>query len=169
MYRFNIILFLFFIVFYSFLHAGTSCLQLSSFLTQAPDSGKGTPAKFEQQILVKNFLVNSNSTRFGINEDGVYFIEVSANIGGISGASLGWVDIWLNKNNQPVPGTNSRMTVDTPSTVASISFCSIVDFKAGDEMSVLITASGPGLGVIAIKPDIEPYIPSLSVSVFKVD
>lgn len=140
-------------------------MQLESVLSQPANAATNTIAFDKVDGALKMGLAKQNVT---VGADGVYFIMATAQIGALkSDAKLnGYVDLWLNQNGVPIPGTNSRITIIDNSTGPLITQF-IAKVKAGDKISVGFSASNPGLGLVAIPASNgEEAIPSASFSIY---
>lgn len=151
------------------LGAEPSYLGISTYVTQVPTSGKGSPIKFEEVSLVKNVLVSDDKTGFVVQDAGVYQIVLVANAGATISGATGYVDCWFQKNGKWIPGTNTRITVDSPTSISIITVNFMEKLEKNDSVSIIFSASGPGLGLIAVKPIAEPYISAAALSIIRID
>ncbi|MGL4551799.1 MAG: hypothetical protein ACRC33_11480 [Gemmataceae bacterium] len=136
--------------------------QLSSSESQtAVDSGK--LVTLNSTDAAKD--IDNKNGAVTIKEAGVYFAIAAAQIGG---KGKGTVKLWMRQNGKDVDNSNTEQTVADGTT--SVLVCQGVgEFKAGDKLELFFSASSSDLGLVASKPKGEPGIPSMILSVFKVD
>jgi len=151
------------------LYAGVAYAQLSSLVTQTPPLKGVSIVKMESIDAAKNVEITPTKESVIIQQDGVYFILTAAQVGATSLAAKGWLDIWLIKNGEGIPNTNTRMSVDGGSTTDVLVSQAVLSLKAGDKIATGYSASGSSLGLIFTQPDNEPAIPSIIFSLLKID
>jgi hypothetical protein len=154
---------------FGFIYAEGAYVQVSSYVTQIPTSSKGSIIQFETPHFIKNFNLSEDRQTIKIDQAGVYFISLIFNAGSVNAGSSGYIDCWFVKNGKALPGSNTRASVDHSTSVPAVSIQFLDKFEAGDTLNVVFATSGPGIGIISIKPDLEPMISSVSFCVHKID
>lgn len=154
---------------FGYIYAEGAYVQVSSYVTQIPTSGKGSFFEFESTNLIKNFNLSEDRQTIKMEQSGVYFISIIFNAGSVNAGTSGYIDCWFVKNGKVLPGSNTRASVDRSTSVPAVSIQFLDKFEAGDTLGAVFATSGPGIGVISIKPDVEPMISSVSLSAHKID
>jgi len=145
----------------------TAYAQLSSLTSQVPPTKGIALIRMETIDALFNLSLSANKQSLVIKEDGFYFVVANAQVGSIDETTTGYVDIWLVVNNKSVPNSNSRMTVDVPTSSGLLVTQSILALKAGDHFGIGYSASGPSLGIVFSQPPNEPAIPSMIFTMIK--
>ncbi len=116
--------------------------------------------------------IGNTPTSITINKPGFYLLLAVGQAGSTSLAMIDggqYVDIWLIRNDVPVPNSTSRITVGQFSTGTVITQ-NIMALNQNDKLSVGFTASSPTFGLIATpRRGRIPAIPSLIFSLYKVN
>jgi hypothetical protein len=149
------------------LDASSAYAQLSSLTSQVPPISGNALIRLDSIDAIYNMDVTPDKQSVIIKEDGFYFVLAGAQVGSIDQTRTGYVDIWLVSNKKAVPNTNSRRTVEQPTSVAVVFTQAILSLKAGDRVGTGYSASGPSLGVIFLQPDNEPAVTSIIFTIFK--
>lgn len=110
-------------------------------------------------------ITNDNGV-LTLSEDGHYFIMAAGQVGG---AFAGSVKIWIRLNGEDVPNTNTEQSIADPSFTAVQVCQGVYQLKAGDKVSVAYSVTEPGLGLMVRNPPGEPVVPSMILSVVKLD
>ena len=130
--------------------------------------------KIEHTELSQGVVIENDSfgepTQIKIENAGVYDLQFSTqlfNTGG--GGSNSACDIWLKKNDQPVPDSNTRVAVNanSPYVVASWNF--FVTAEAGDHFEIVWKTTHTGIHVHTISQNGSiPAVPSVIVTINQV-
>jgi CRISPR/Cas system-associated protein Csx1 len=104
---------------------------------------------------------------FIIPSDGAYLMIAEVQVGR-KGAAAGEVNVWLRVNGKDVANTNSQQNISNSDTTVVMTQC-VMMLKKGDQYEVMQRVSALGLGVIAIKHEEQPVVPSISVSLMKLN
>jgi hypothetical protein len=140
--------------------------QLSSSKTQLP----GASSKVLNIEIIDGIsgLTVASNNKVIIEEEGNYFISVSAQVGNQGLGLLGWVDLYLMKNGKAIQHTNVRQVVDS-NVPESLGTQCVLHLKVGDYISAGIDANAPNLGVIASKKNSgQGSAQSVIFSIFKI-
>lgn len=146
--------------------------QLSSMTTQLPKEGPLTVEMENNDAL--NGLGHDPKAKSGditIKEDGVYFVVAAIQVGKKEGDTEDFVDVWIKQNGKDVDNSGCRQAVPDPKYTTVLVSQGIAECKAGDVLNVNISASAPGkgLGIVASSPKGEATIPSIILSVYKIN
>ena len=146
--------------------------QLSSMTTQLPKEGPLTVQMENNDAL--NGLGHDpkeKNSDITIKEDGVYFVVAAIQVGKKEGDTEDFVDVWIKQNGKDVDNSGCRQAVPDPKFTTVLVSQGIAECKAGDVLNVDISASAPGkgLGIVASSPKGEATIPSIILSVFKIN
>lgn len=145
--------------------------QLSSLQTQLPGTGPQVIAMRSVDALSN--IDRDSDNKLIIKEGGAYMIIAAGQVGQANSdknasSTGGYVDLWLRKNDQPIPNTNTRQSVDMLQSTAVLVSQAIVNLSPRDIISVGYAASKPSLGLIATQGTTdEPAIPSIIFSIYK--
>lgn len=146
--------------------------QLSSLLTQKVGTSP-TLVKMESNDAIQGISHSDKekNTDIVIKTPGVYFIMAAAQVGRDSGTSDDHVDLWVKVNGKDVDNSNTRQTVKDAKFTAVLVCQGIAECKAGDVINAVIASSSPKseLGIMAITPKGEPAIPSIILSMYKIN
>ena len=139
--------------------------QLTSTTTQTA-TGTGSIAKLDLVDAAKK--VGSYSGTMAFETGGTYLVMAGAQVGCTGRASNeGQVRIWLRKCGKDVPNSSCAQYVAPGFT--SVLICqSVLTCQAGEQVEFIQAATSSNLGVVAWKPEGEPAVPSLIVSIVKV-
>jgi len=147
--------------------------QLSSVVTQQPKGSDPLLIAMESNDALSGIghSDKEKTTDIVIKTAGVYFIMAAAQVGKESGTESAYVDLWVKQNGKDVDNSNTRQTIRDSKFTAVLVCQGIAECKAGDVLNVALSASsaGHGLGAIATKPKGEPAIPSIILSIYKVN
>jgi hypothetical protein len=105
---------------------------------------------------------------FIIPSDGAYLMIAEVEVGRKGGAAVGSVNVWLRVNGTDVANTNSEQDISNSDTTVVMTQM-IMTLKKGDQYEVMQKVSALGLGVVAIKHEGQPVVPSIAVSLMKLD
>ncbi len=151
---------------------GGAFAQLSSLKTQQPTTTAPAVMTFDQIDGINKMGFNlAKPTDLVAQEAGAYLVVAAGQVGRAAGADnpADYVDLWVRVNGKDVDNSNTRQTIREAAFTAVLVSQGILVLKAGDVIQVAYSASaaGKGLGIIATKPQNEPAIPSIILSVVK--
>lgn len=139
--------------------------QVYSLVTQTPISGTGTLVKMETVQDLNNFELSPSKDLLIARKDGNYLILITTQVGATTPGARGYVDYWAVKNGKPIPNSNNRQSVVISTFASTITTGYITPLAAGDTIGTMLSASGPSLGLVYIKPNAEPAIPSMNFTI----
>jgi hypothetical protein len=103
-------------------------------------------------------------SKLTILRDGFFNISAAAQVGG---SGTGDVYMWMRVNGKDVPDSNSQQTIPTPKFTAVLVAQTGMELKKNDVVEFVISATAPGLGIVAFKPANMPAVPSIIFSIFE--
>ncbi len=145
--------------------------QIISTKDQRPETTDPEPVAMDQNDAISGIEHSTdNPADINIVESGTYVVIAAPQIGRISGSGPDHVDFWLRKNDRDIPNSNVRATITTNEDKDVIVNQTMMTFKAGDVLNVMMAVSkaGEGLGIEAIKTEGRPLIPSIIFSMHKI-
>ncbi len=153
--------------------AGPIYGQMSSMTTQLPKDGNPLVVQMENNDALSG-LTHDPKAKPGeikIDADGVYFVVAAIQVGKEKGDTEDFVDVWIKQNGKDVDNSGCRQAVPDPKYTTVLVSQGIAECKAGDVLNVAISASAPdkGLGIVATSPKGEATIPSIILSVYKIN
>lgn len=99
-----------------------------------------------------------------ITEDGTYFVLAAAQVGG---KIKGYVRMWERVNGKDVDNSNTEQLISEAGFTTVLVCQGVSEFKKGDKVEMVYSASAPGLGLVTHKPNGEPLVTSMIFSAFK--
>ncbi len=103
-----------------------------------------------------------------IKKPGTYFVMAAGQVGSTNNSAKGTVRLWVRQNGKDVDNSNTEQSISSGFTAVLV--CQgVMECKAGDKIELLQSASDPALGMIASQPKGEPVVPSMILSIVKVD
>ncbi len=143
-----------------------SYAQLSSTETQ-PGVAEGKLVTLNQTDSAKE--IENNKGVITIRKAGTYFVMAAGQVGGTaSGAGKGASRLWVRQNGKDVDNSNTEQTINGNFTAVLV--CQgVMECKAGDRIELLQSATGADVGMVASTPKGEPTVPSMILSIVKVD
>jgi len=102
-----------------------------------------------------------------LDQTGTYFTIVGVQVGSRGGTGL--VRIWFQTNGKDVDNSNCEQSIPSPDFTVVMVCQGVGEFKKGDKVNMMYSASAPGLGFVYKKPAGEPAVPSVIFSGWKVD
>ena len=145
--------------------------QIISTLDQRPETIDPVPVFMDQNDAISGVEHNNtNPADIKIAESGTYVVIAAPQVGRTLGNGPSSVDFWLRKNNVDIPNSNVRAVIETDEHKDVIVNQTMMPFKAGDVLNVMMAVekTGEGLGVEAIKTSGRPLIPSIIFSMHKI-
>ena len=147
--------------------------QMSSTETQTPNDSSPMRVRLNQNDEIhgiEHVLEHPEDIR--IKSSGVYMLIAAPQIGRTSGSKGRYVDVWLNRNGKNIPNSNVRKVIGNGGETDVIVSQNMVTLEQGDIVNVVMSVEvgDEGLGIYAIKPkdDCEPLIPSIILSMTKI-
>ena len=147
--------------------------QMSSTETQTPSDSSPVRVRLNQNDEVHGIEhVLEHPEDIQIKSSGVYMIIAAPQIGRTSGSKGRYVDVWLNRNGKNIPNSNVRKVIGNGGETDVIVSQNMVTLEQGDIVNVVMSVEvgDEGLGIYAIKPkdESEPLIPSIILSMNKI-
>lgn len=142
-------------------------IQVTSYVSQNPTSGKGSYMKFETTDQQKDVEISKDRTKITFLKPGLYFLNLSIQCGSNDFGATGYVDCWFEKNGKPLEGSTTRSSVDSQDSTQSLSTSSIEKFDANDQIAIIFSASGPGVGIISFIQQSRPSVSSAELVAYK--
>ena len=143
--------------------------QLSSRETQRPDTLK--PVKIvltdQEKISSGQHTIEFKKGDILIQQSGMYLIIMGPQFSKLSGDQPRWIDFWLRVNNVDVPNSNVRAVIKDPAEKDVIMLQVLTHLSKGDFLNSMMSveALGEGIGIEAIKPEGEPLVPSIILTI----
>ncbi|MDN5941965.1 MAG: hypothetical protein L0H94_08800 [Nitrospira sp.] len=106
-----------------------------------------------------------------IKQAGLYLIIAGPQVGKVTGTTHRWIDLWLRVNNTDVRNSNIRAVLKDPEDKTVALMNCVLPLKGEDKLNVVMAAESieDGLGLEMIAPNGEPTIPSIIITVVKLD
>ena len=147
--------------------------QMSSTETQTPSDSSPMRVRLNQNDEVHGIEhVIEHPEDIQIKSSGVYMIIAAPQIGRTLGSKGRYVDVWLNRNGKNIPNSNVRKVIGNGGETDVIVSQNMVTLEQGDIINVVMSVEvgDEGLGIYAIKPkdECEPLIPSIILSMNKI-
>ncbi len=145
--------------------------QIISTIDQRPDTTDPVPVFMDQNDAISGIEhSNDHPGDVRIVEGGTYVVIAAPQVGRTSGTGAGCVDFWLRKNGADIANSNVRCTLADGTDKDVIVNQTMMPFKAGDVLNVMMAVekTGEGFGIEAIKTEGRPLIPSIIFSMHKI-
>jgi len=145
--------------------------QIISTLDQRPDTTEPVPVMMDQNDGISGIEHSIESPAdIKVVESGTYVVIASPQVGRKEGNGPSSVDFWLRRNQDDIANSNVRCTVRDDDHKDVIVNQTMMTFKAGDVLNVMMAVekTGEGLGIEAIKTEGRPLIPSIIFSMHKI-
>jgi len=145
--------------------------QIISTIDQRPDTTDPVPVFMDQNDAISGIEhSNEHPADIRILESGTYVVIAAPQVGRTSGNGPSCVDFWLRKNGEDISNSNVRCTISDGQDKDVIVNQTMMPFKAGDVLNVIMAVekTGEGLGIEAIKTEGRPLIPSIIFSMHKI-
>jgi hypothetical protein len=143
-------------------------IQLTSYISQNPTSGKGSYVKFENTDLVSNIEISKDRKVIKFTHEGIYLINLSAQCGSNEFGATGFVDCWFEKNGKPLGGSTTRVSIDSQESTQVLTSLNINQFEANSELGVVFSASGPGVGISSYMQQSRPSVSSAQLVIIRI-
>ena len=152
--------------------AGPVYAQMSSMTTQLPKDGP-LVVQMENNDALSGLThdIKAKPGEITIDAEGVYLVVAAIQVGKEKGDTTDFVDVWIKQNGKDVDNSGCRQAVPDPKFTTVLVSQGIAECKKGDVLNVAISASAPdkGLGIIASSPKGEATVPSIILSVYKIN
>jgi len=145
--------------------------QIISTIDQRPDTTDPVPVFMDQNDAISGIEhSNEHPADIRIIESGTYVVISAPQVGRTSGNGSSSIDFWLRKNGKDIANSNVRCTITDEKYKDVIVNQTMMPFKAGDVLNVMMAVekTGAGLGIEAIKTEGRPLIPSIIFSMHKI-
>ncbi len=145
--------------------------QIISTIDQRPDTTDPVPVFMDQNDAISGIEhSNEHPADIRILESGTYVVIAAPQVGRKSGSAASSVDFWLRKNGEDMANSNVRCTITDEKDKDVIVNQTMMPFKSGDVLNVMMAVekTGEGLGIEAIKTEGRPLIPSIIFSMHKI-
>ena len=145
--------------------------QIISTIDQRPNTTEPVPVFMDQNDAISGIEhSNDHPADIRIVESGTYVVIAAPQVGRTSGGEARFVDFWLRKNGADIPNSNVRCTIKENNDKDVIVNQTMMPFKAGDVLNVMMAVekTGEGLGIEAIQTPNRPLIPSIIFSMHKI-
>jgi hypothetical protein len=145
--------------------------QIISTIDQRPKTTDPVPIFMDQNDAISGIEhSNEHPSDICILESGTYVLIAAPQVGRSSGDGASSVDFWLRKNGTDIANSNVRCVLRTNENKDVIVNQTMMPFKAGDIINVMMAVekTGEGLGIEAIKTSGRPLIPSIIFSMHKI-
>ncbi len=145
--------------------------QIISTIDQRPDTTDPVPVFMDQNDAISGIEHSiEHPADIKVVESGTYVVIASPQVGRKAGNGPASVDFWLRRNQDDIANSNVRCTISDDDHKDVIVNQTMMPFKAGDVLNVMMAVekTGEGLGIEAIKTEGRPLIPSIIFSMHKI-
>ncbi len=147
--------------------------QFSSMKTQRVDTLRPIEIQLDSQEDVAGGVhtIDFDKGDIIVKQSGMYLIIAGPQVGKNQGTRNRWIDFWLRVNNVDVPNSNIRRVLTDSQEKEVIPLNAVIPLNRGDNMNIMMAAETDteGIGIEAIEPDGEPFIPSIIVTIVQLD
>jgi hypothetical protein len=130
-----------------------------------------TPRKQATFSEVNGNILQKDDSHITVNQDGTYLVIATVQAGAdpkVSSTTTGYLDIWLEVNDQPVNFTVARSTIRPNETVV-IPTQAVMLLKKGDTIGLKFSSNNPKIGFVSFtQATSSPPISSANLSIFKI-
>ena len=160
---------------FSKLNGGAAYAQIHSRETQRPKliTGSLLIAEYigESLDLKLNFDISPNNDFLICKVKGVYFLSASIQAAALKEKINGHMSAWFEHNGKAISASSSRLYVTKESPIVLITIPFILTLEVGDTIGTRIASSDKDIGVTYIDApsNVEPSIPSYTLSIYKID
>ena len=140
-------------------------LQASSTVDQAVVPNVPTPVVLNSIQSQKGIQVTGSE--IVIKKKGLYLISISGQVTGTSGTD--YLDLWLRVNGVDVANSNTRELQDVAGETSVLSAQTLIRLERNDVVQAIINGPSATATLDATTPAGEPIIPSIHVSIVKVN
>jgi hypothetical protein len=139
--------------------------QLSSGVTQLGGAAPKTVTL--NNVDAAKEMTNDNGV-VTVKKAGTYFVMAAGQVGSPKASGKGTVRLWVRQNGKDVDNSNTEQSINGNFT-AVLACQGIMECKAGDKIELMQSASDGGLGMVASTPKGEPVVPSMILSIVRID
>lgn len=145
--------------------------QISSTEDQRPTSTSPVVIRMNQNDAISGIAHNGEKPgdiRFV--DSGVYIIIAAPQVGRLSASEPRYVDFWLRKNGTDVQNSNVRIVLGNGKDKDVVVNQSMMPLAEGDVLNVMmcVEVADEGLGIETIRPDGRPLVPSIILSILRI-
>jgi len=104
-----------------------------------------------------------------IKQTGMYLVIAGLQVTKLVGNTARWIDFWIRINDVDVRNSNVRITLRDPNQKDVIMTQTVVRIKKDDKLNIMmaVEVADEGLGIEAIRPEREPLIPSIILTILQ--
>ncbi len=104
-----------------------------------------------------------------IKQTGMYLVIAGLQVAKLVGETPRWIDFWIRINDVDVRNSNVRITLRDPNQKDVIMTQTVVRIKKDDKLNIMmaVEVADEGLGIEAIRPEHEPLIPSIILTILQ--
>jgi len=104
-----------------------------------------------------------------IKQTGMYLAIAGLQVAKLVGDTPRWIDFWIRINDVDVRNSNVRITLRDPNQKDVIMTQTVVRIKKDDKLNIMmaVEVADEGLGIEAIRPEREPLIPSIILTILQ--
>ncbi len=145
--------------------------QFSSTLTQRPISLMPLKVVLDthQDTSGNEISIDFTKDCILIGKTAEYLIISGAQVSKLGGNKPRWIDFWIRVNGKDLENSNVRATIRDPHITDVVVTQAVTRLYKGDILNIMMAVEAPdeGVGIEAIKPQNEPLIPSLILTVLQ--
>jgi hypothetical protein len=145
--------------------ANSDHAQLSSSLDQIPGT-EPLLVVMENTESISGLTVNS-SERVIVHDSGIYSITATARMGAKNSSMFGNGNLYIYRNNNIINFSSVSISPENLSST-SLTVHSVLRLNHGDSISLRITSDKSNIGLITSSQFMDPPVPSIHFSMFKV-
>ena len=121
--------------------------QIISTIDQRPETTEPVPVFMDQNDAIAGIEhSNDHPADINITESGTYVVIAAPQVGRTSGNGPSSVDFWFRKNNVDIPNSNVRCTIRGDDHKDVIVNQTMMPFKSGDTLNVMMAIEKTGEG-----------------------
>jgi hypothetical protein len=145
--------------------------QFSSSITQRPT--KLGPVKImldnQEDTQGRGHTMDFDNVGIKIKQTGMYLIIAGMQVGKLVGDDPRWMDFWVRVNNKDLHDSNVRCVLKDPDLKDVVVNQIVTHMSSGDILNIMMSSevADEGLGIEAIRPEGEPLIPSIILTVLQ--
>lgn len=119
-------------------------------------------------ISESNGITVNNGTEFTVSSGATYNLQFSAQVQKTQGGSSEDMYIWLRKNKEDVPSSNTKITFGNNGVLMVASWNFVITLSANDHLQLAFQVTDPHIIVFAVPSNGMPAIPSVIVTVVQI-
>lgn len=109
-----------------------------------------------------------NGTDFTVPSGGTYNLQFSAQLNKTQGGSSGDINIWLRKNGNNIPFTNTKMSFANNNSLAVAAWNFVLTLAAGEYLQLAFQVTDPAIIIQAYPANTIPETPSVIVTMVQI-